>query len=135
MENSININAFSYIYPWGSQTNLDKLIKLNKSSKFSFKNVECFCRLETNFCKTAFKNCRKLDVISDIISLNCDLVILGGEYQVFKTAMLPLINHIVKENAYPVEVVPCMQYPGIYGLFALSYELIEQLVNVSTEKQ
>lgn len=138
LENSININALlRYISEEAPKQTLDKLIKLNKSSKFSFKNVVSVWQTGDKFLQDCIlKIAEKLGyVISDIISLlNCDLVILGGEYQVFKTAMLPLINHIVKENAfYPVEVVPSsMQYPGIYGLFALSYELIlEQLSNAS----
>ena len=66
--------------------------------------------------------------ISNIVCLlNCDLVIFGGEYNVFHSQMLPVINRIVQENAFtPVKVVPALleKNSGIYGLFALSKEVI-----------
>ena len=66
--------------------------------------------------------------ISNIISLlNCDLVILGGEYHVFASQMLPIINSIVQEHAFsPVPVVASglSRDSGIFGLFALSNEII-----------
>nr|WP_319489710.1 ROK family transcriptional regulator [uncultured Caproiciproducens sp.] len=66
--------------------------------------------------------------ISNIVCLlNCDLVIFGGEYTVFHSQMLPIINRIVQENAFtPVEVIPALleKNSGIYGLFALSKDVI-----------
>lgn len=72
--------------------------------------------------------------ISNIVSLlNCDLVVLGGEYTVFKKQLIPKINEIVKKHAfYPVTVVPSKleKYSGIYGLFAIARNLIiERSIN------
>ena len=68
--------------------------------------------------------------ISNVISLlNCDRVIWGGEYRVFQEQMLPIINQVVKQNAfYPIEVVASSlsRDSGIYGLFALATEEIFQ---------
>jgi predicted NBD/HSP70 family sugar kinase len=62
-------------------------------------------------------------VISNMVSLlDCELVIVGGEYQVFSPVMLPIINGIVKKNAFtPVpSVAPKLgKMSGIYGLFNL----------------
>lgn len=64
--------------------------------------------------------------ISNIVSLlNCDRVILGGEYRVFQDQILPIINQIMRENAFqPIEAVASSlsQDSGIYGLFALATE-------------
>jgi len=138
LESSININALlRYISEEAPKHTLNKIMKITNSSKFGFKNVVSVWQTGDKFLQDCIlKIAETLGyVISDIVSLlNCDLVILGGEYQVFKSAMLPLINRIVEENAfYPVKVVPSsMQYPGIYGLFALSYEIIlDHLSNAS----
>lgn len=78
--------------------------------------------------------------ISNIVCLlNCDLVIFGGEYSVFNSQMLPAITRIVKENAFaPVSIVPAqlMENSGIYGLFALSKDIIfDKLCNSEHIKQ
>ena len=66
--------------------------------------------------------------ISNIVCLlNCDLIIFGGEYSVFNSQMLPILNRVVKENAFmPVNVVPALlaENSGIYGLFSLSKDII-----------
>ena len=77
--------------------------------------------------------------ISNIISLlNCDCVMLGGEYRIFCDQMLPIINRIVRENAfYPVDVVASSlsQDSGIYGLLALATdEIFNELCNASDRK-
>ena len=77
--------------------------------------------------------------ISNIISLlNCDCVIWGGEYRVFRDQMLPIINQIVQQNAFqPVEVVASSlsQDSGIYGLLALATdEVFNELCNASDRK-
>ena len=54
-------------------------------------------------------------------------MILGGEYHVFASQMLPIINSIVQEHAFsPVPVVASglSRDSGIFGLFALSNEII-----------
>ncbi|MDF2673066.1 MAG: hypothetical protein K0R09_1331 [Clostridiales bacterium] len=66
--------------------------------------------------------------ISNMVCLlNCDLIIFGGEYSVFNSQMLPILNRVVKENAFmPVNVVPALlaENSGIYGLFSLSKDII-----------
>lgn len=66
--------------------------------------------------------------ISNIISLlNCDTVILGGDYVAFQSQMLPVINRVVRETAFtPVNVVSAKleTSAGICGLFALSRDII-----------
>lgn len=77
--------------------------------------------------------------ISNIVCLlNCDLIIFGGEYSVFNSQILPILNHIVKENAFmPVKVVPALlaENSGIYGLFSLSKDMIfDKLCNSDNSK-
>lgn len=77
--------------------------------------------------------------ISNIVCLlNCDLIIFGGEYSVFNSQMLPILNYIVKENAFmPVKVVPSLlaENSGIYGLFSLSKDMIfDKLCNSDHSK-
>lgn len=70
--------------------------------------------------------------------LNCDLIILGGEYTSFNSQILPIINKIVKENAFaPVDVIPATleKNSGIYGLFSLSRDvLFNELCNSGHEE-
>lgn len=70
--------------------------------------------------------------------LNCDLIIFGGEYNAFNSEILPIINRIVKENAFaPVDVIPAAleKSSGIYGLFALSRDLLfDELCNSGHEE-
>lgn len=77
--------------------------------------------------------------ISNIVCLlNCDLVIFGGEYSVFNSQILPILNRIVKENAFmPVSVVPALlgENSGVYGLFSLSRNIIfDKLCNSDHNK-
>ncbi|KGK90242.1 hypothetical protein DP68_02175 [Clostridium sp. HMP27] len=77
--------------------------------------------------------------ISNIVCLlNCDLVIFGGEYSVFNSQILPILNRIVKENAFmPVRVVPALlgENSGVYGLFSLSRNIIfDKLCNSDHSK-
>jgi predicted NBD/HSP70 family sugar kinase len=61
--------------------------------------------------------------ISNLVSLlDCDLVIVGGEYQAFSRVMLPIINDIVGKKAFtPVRTVESKlgKSSGVYGLFSL----------------
>lgn len=77
--------------------------------------------------------------ISNIICfLNCDMVIFGGEYSVFKSQMIPILNSVVNENAFmPVKVVPAQlsENSGIYGLFSISKDMIfDKLCNSDHSK-
>ncbi|MFT8362294.1 MAG: ROK family transcriptional regulator [Sporolactobacillus sp.] len=63
--------------------------------------------------------------------LNCELVILGGEYLVFKDQIIPMMNDVMKKEAFdPVSVVPSKlgKDASLYGLLSLSIDmLIERL--------
>jgi predicted NBD/HSP70 family sugar kinase len=63
-------------------------------------------------------------VIALLLSiLNCELVIFGGDYLVFKEQLLPVINRIVQEQAFdPVEVVASSleQDASLQGLISIT---------------
>lgn len=109
----------------------DAFAALGKSlEKISFKDIIRVWRDGDPFLKECVEDIAVVigGAISNIVCLlNCDMVIFGGEYNVFHSQMLPVINRIVQENAFaPVKAVPALleKNSGIYGLFALSKEVI-----------
>ena len=109
----------------------DAFAALGKSlEKISFKDIIRVWRDGDPFLKECVEDIAVVigGAISNIVCLlNCDMVIFGGEYNVFHSQMLPVINRSVQENAFaPVKAVPALleKNSGIYGLFALSKEVI-----------
>jgi len=129
---SANINGLmARIRGEAPQSTRDAFAALGKSQeKISFKDIIRVWRDGDPFLRECVEDIAVVigGAISNIVCLlNCDLVIFGGEYNVFHSQMLPVINRIVKENAFtPVKVVPALleKNSGIYGLFALSKEVI-----------
>lgn len=131
----------------GGSTNINALLKKIRSEAPK-KTADAFAALGKSLDTAGFKDVVKAwqngdaflrecvddiaviigGTISNIVSLlNCGLVIFGGEYTAFNPQMLPVINRIVKENAFaPVDVIPAQleKNSGIYGLFALSKDII-----------
>ncbi len=124
------------------QSTRDAFAALGKSpEKIGFKDIIRVWRDGYPFLKECVDDIAVIigGSISNIVCLlNCDLVIFGGEYTVFHAQMLPIINRIVRENAFaPVQVVPALleKNSGIYGLFALSKEVIfDRLCNQGHER-
>jgi hypothetical protein len=55
--------------------------------------------------------------------LNCELIIFGGDYLVFKEQLLPIISRIVQEQAFdPVKVVSSSlgQDASLRGLISIT---------------
>lgn len=129
---SANINGFTArIRSEAPKGTRDAFAALGKvPEKISFKDIIRVWRDGDPFLKECVEDIAVVigGAISNIVCLlNCDLVIFGGEYNVFHSQMLPVINRIVQENAFtPVKVVPALleKNSGIYGLFALSKEVI-----------
>jgi len=129
---STNINALSAkIKAEAPQKTADAFAALGKSlDMFGFKDIIEVWRAGDLFLKQCVDDISVIigGTISNITCLlNCDLVIWGGEYTAFNSQMLPIINQIVKENAFaPVNVVAAQleKDSGIYGLFALSRGII-----------
>ena len=129
---SANINGFTArIRSEAPKSTRDAFAALGKTpEKISFKDIIRVWRDGDPFLKECVEDIAVVigGAISNIVCLlNCDLVIFGGEYNVFHSQMLPVINRIVQENAFtPVKVVPALleKNSGIYGLFALSKEAI-----------
>ena len=135
---STNINALSAkIRKEAPKETVDAFAAQGKSmDTFGFKDIVKIWQDGDLFLKRCVEDIAVTigGTISNITCLlNCDLVIFGGEYSDFNSQMLPIINQIVKENAFvPVNVAPSQlgKDSGIYGLFALSREMIfEQLCN------
>jgi len=129
---STNINALSArIRKEAPQRTVDAFKALGKSiDTFGFKDIIKVWQDGDLFLRQCVDDIAVIigGTISNITCLlNCDLVIFGGEYTIFRSQMLPIINHIVKENAFsPVHVVSAQleKSSGIYGLFALSRDVI-----------
>jgi predicted NBD/HSP70 family sugar kinase len=135
---STNIYALSTrIRKEAPQETVDAFADLGKSiDTFGFKDIIKVWQSGDIFLKQCLDDIAVIigGTISNIACLlNCDLVIFGGEYNVFDSLMLPIINRIVKENAFaPVQVVPAQlkKNSGIYGLFAFSRDVIfDELCN------
>lgn len=121
---SSNINALSArIKSEAPKKTADAFAALGKSlDAFGFKDIIEIWRDGDLLLKQCVDDIAIIigGAISNITCLlNCDLVIWGGEYTVFNSQMLPIINHIVIENAFaPVKVVAAQleKGSGIYGL-------------------
>lgn len=129
---STNINALSArIQRQAPKITADAFAAMGKSlDTFGFKDIIEVWRAGDPFLIQCVDDISVIigAAISNITCLlNCDMVILGGEYTVFNSQMLPIINRIVAENAFaPVNVVASQleKDSGIYGLFALSRGVI-----------
>ncbi len=142
LERKININALMRrIAKEAPKETLNALVGPDKSAgALTFKNIVRVWKRGDKFLEQCICDIAIIlgNAISNMISLlNFELVILGGEYHVFSDQMLPIINHIIKENAFSyVETVgsSLVKYPGIYGLFALSNDIIlDQLCSATTQ--
>lgn len=102
------------------------LKKLSTSKDFTFKDVVALWKVGDDFIDSCLDDIAKdLGVaISNMNSLlNVDLIILGGEYRVFSSRMLPVINRIVEDTTFsPVSVVQShLSYDAsIFGLLTLA---------------
>ncbi|NLG93413.1 MAG: ROK family protein [Clostridiales bacterium] len=129
---AVNIRALKqYIRAKAPKETRDAFAALGKSpDSAGFKDIVRVWREGDEFLKKCIEETATIigATISNIISLlNCDMVILGGDYVAFQSQMLPIINRIVQESAFePVSVVSASleTNAGICGLFALSKEII-----------
>ena len=144
---SINIKHLDSSKNFGDMVKIASLL-LRIRNEAPKKTVDAFAALGKNLEKITFKDTaevwKKDDlflkkcvsdiseimgiVISDIVNLlNCDMVIIGGEYAEFASQILPAVNNIINENTFvPIEAVSSQlgRDSGIYGLFALSRDII-----------
>ena len=129
---SVNIRALKeYICAKAPQKTKDAFAALGKNpDSIGFKDILRVWRGGDKFLRQREEEISVINgaAISNIISLlNCDLVILGGDYVAFQSQMLPTINRVVRESAFaPVSVVSASleTNAGICGLFALSRDII-----------
>ena len=74
-------------------------------------------------------------LITALSLLNCERVVFGGDYLVFESQLLPLLNQAVQREAFdPVEVVSSSlrQEAGLYGLISMAVE--QQLQQIAMER-
>ena len=128
LEDKVNIN--SLLNRIRQEAPKETLATLPCQETFSFKEVVNLWKSGDPFIEKCINDIAKdLGVaISNIVSLlNVDLIILGGEYQVFSNHTLPIINEIVVQNTFsPVQVVQSKLKcnASIYGLLTIAKERV-----------
>jgi len=141
--NSTNINALiTKVRKEAPKKTADAFAALGKTlDTFTFKDLVKVWHGGDSFLQQCVEDIAVIlgGTISNIVSLlNCDMVIFGGEYSVFNSQMLPVLNRIVRENAFmPVNVVPTQlaENSGVYGLFSISKDIIfDKLCNSDHNK-
>lgn len=129
LEKQINLSAlFSRIHNQAPEET--RIAVTGDDNEISFKKVIEAWETDDPFIRQCIADiARHLGfAICNIVSLlDCDLVILGGEYRVFSDQMLPIINSIITESSFrpvPALASSLSHDSGVYGLFALANEII-----------
>lgn len=129
LEKQINLNALFFRIE-NQAPEETKLSTIGEGDEISFKKVIKAWEAGDPFIRTCISDIAYhlgFAICNIVTLLDCDLVIVGGEYRVFSDQMLPIINDIISESSFrpvPALVSSLSNDSGVYGLFALANEIV-----------